>query len=218
MLADFISLGHEAVGSFALSSDKTELFAVSLGSMLDAIEDVFNRVAVPRLLALNGYPTDEHQPMMRHGDIEKPDLAELIQYVQGLSSAGAPIFPDLVLENRLRELADLPPITEEEREQIEQAKMEKEQEMMAGMEQGMGMGEGMGNAQPNPFAPKGQPGRPKTDFGKPPSPNEAKSQAGAGRPSNQSTTQAPQNQQPRKAGSAIRKAISDVLAQVGQDV
>ena len=219
VLADFISLGHEAVGSFALSSDKTELFAVSLGSMLDAIEDVFNRVAVPRLLALNGYPTDEHQPMMRHGDIEKPDLAELIQYVQGLSSAGAPIFPDLVLENRLRELADLPPITEEEREQIEQQKMEKEQEMMGMMGPGgMGMGEGQGNEQPNPFQPKGQPGRPQTNFGKPPSPNEAKSQAGAGRPSNVSSIQSAQSQQPRRPGASIRKAISDVLAQVGQDV
>ena len=219
LLADWILMGHEAVGSFALSSDKTEMFAVALGSMLDAIEDVFNRVALPRLLALNGYPTDEHQPMMRHGDIEKPDLAELIQYVQGLSSAGAPIFPDLVLENRLRELADLPPITEEEREQIEQEKMEKEQEMMGGMgPPGMGMGEGQGMEQPNPFAPKGKPGRPQTDFGKPPSPNEAKSQAGPGRPDAMSTTQAPQKSLPRTAGSSVRKALADVLAEVGQDI
>jgi hypothetical protein len=217
VLADFILMGHEAVGSFALSSDKTELFAVALGSILDSIEDVFNRVAVPRLLALNGYPTDEHQPMMRHGDIEKPDLAELIQYVQGLSSSGAPIFPDLVLENRLRELADLPPITEEEREQIEQAKMEKEMEMFGGgPPPGMGMGAGQGKEQPNPFQMKGQPGRPRTDFGKPPSPNEAKSQAGPGRPDQFSSTQSPQKQLPRTAGSSIRKALADVLAQVGE--
>jgi len=217
LLGDWILMGHEAVGSFALSSDKTEMFAVALGNILDSIEDVMNRIALPRLLALNGYPTDEHQPMMRHGDIEKPDLAELIQYVSGMSSAGAPIFPDLVLENHLRELADLPPITEEEREQIEQEKMNKEMEMMGGMQPpGLGMGEGQGNEQPNPFAPKGQPGRPQTNFGQPPSTNEAKSQAGPGRPSNLSTTQAPQNALPRQAGSSIRKAIADVLAQVGQ--
>jgi len=209
VLADFILLGHEAVGSFALSSDKTELFAVALGSMLDAIEDVINRHASPRLLALNGYPTDEKQPMVRHGDIEKPDLQELIQYVQGLASAGAPIFPDLVLENRLRELADLPPITEEEREEMEAAKMEQEQAMMGQMgAPGMGMGPGQGQEQKSPFG-QGQAGRPKTDFGKPPSPNEASTTGGGpGKPSNLSTNKGGQE--------TVRKAISEVLAQVGQ--
>jgi len=214
VLADFILLGHEAVGSFALSSDKTELFAVALGSMLDAIEDVLNRHATPRLLALNGYPTDEKQPMIRHGDIEKPDLQELMQYVSGLASSGAPIFPDLVLENRLRELADLPLITEEEREEQEQAKMEKEQEMMGSM--GMGMGEGQGNEQQSPFQPQGQPGRPQSNFGKPASKNETSTTGGGpGRPAGQSTNKPQSNQPKRMAGSAISKALEDVLSKVG---
>jgi hypothetical protein len=137
LLADFILLGHEKVGSFALSSDKTELFAVALGAILDAIEEVLNRHAVPALLRLNGLEVGEHQPMFRHGDIEKPDLAVLIQYVQGLANAGAPLFPDLVLENHLRGLADLPSITEEERERILSQQMEQamaqQQAMMGAM-------------------------------------------------------------------------------------
>jgi hypothetical protein len=217
VLADFILLGHEAVGSFALSSDKTELFAVALGSMLDSIEDVINRHAAPRLLALNGLPTDEKQPMMRHGDIESPDLQELITFVSGLSSAGAPLFPDLVLENHLRELANLPPITEEEREKVEQEKMEQEQAMM-GMG-GMGMGPGQGNEQQSPFQGMGKPGRPQENFGKPQSKNEASTTgAGSGRPAAQATNKPQSNQPKRMAGSAISKALEEVLAKVGEGV
>ena len=218
VLADFILLGHEAVGSFALSSDKTELFAVALGSMLDAIEDVINRHAAPRLLALNGFPTDEKQPMIRHGDIEKPDLQELIQYVSGLSAAGAPLFPDLVLENRLRELADLPTVTEEEREEMEAEKMEQEQAMMSQMG-GMGIGEGQGQEQQSPFAPKGQPGRPQTDFGGPQSKNEVSTTGGGpGRPAGQSTNK-PQSAAPKRtAGSAMAKSLEEVLARIGEGV
>lgn len=217
VLADFILLGHEAVGSFALSSDKTELFAVALGSMLDAIEDTINRHAAPRLLALNGFPVDEKQPMLRHGDIEKPDLQELIQYVSSLAAAGAPLFPDLVLENRLRELADLPLVTEEEREEMEQAKMEEAQAMMGGMETGMGAAPGQGMEQPSPFGQQGKAGRPQTNFGNPQSKNEASTTGGgSGRPAGQSTNK-PQSTEPKRAqGSAISKALEEVLAQVGQ--
>lgn len=37
VLADFIFLGHEQVGSFALSSDKTQLFSMAIGAYLDII-------------------------------------------------------------------------------------------------------------------------------------------------------------------------------------
>lgn len=107
MLADFILLGHEKVGSFALSSSKTHLFATALGSYLDAIRDVVNRHAIPRLLALNGWPT-VNAPKLAHGDVETPDLAELGTYVSSLAGAGMPLFPDETLERALRAAAKLP--------------------------------------------------------------------------------------------------------------
>ena len=152
-LADFILLGHEKVGSFALSSDKTELFAVALGAWLDSIEDVLNRHAVPRLLRLNGLPVD-NPPQIRHGDIEKPDLTQLVQFVTGLANAGAPLFPDLVLENRLREIADLPTITEEERQEI----MSRQAEMQAEMQAAMGGGQPGLAVGPDAATPPPQPG------------------------------------------------------------
>lgn len=83
-LADFILLGHEHTGSFALSDDKTELFAIAIGSYLDIICEAFNNQAIPRLIDLNG----EHfngitdYPKMVHGDIEKIDMNKLAQYIQ----------------------------------------------------------------------------------------------------------------------------------------
>jgi hypothetical protein len=107
MLADFILLGHETHGSFALSSDKTTLFATALGSVLDAIAAVLNRHLVPRLFRLNGVDADE-LPEWRHGDIEHVALSELAGFLEAMARAGAPLFPDDDLEDHLRELADLP--------------------------------------------------------------------------------------------------------------
>lgn len=120
VLADFILLGHEKVGSFALSSDKTDLFAVALGTFLDSIADVLNRYAVPRLFALNGMDT-ENLPEIRHGDIEKPDLTNLGTYLGSLINAGMPLFPDEELEAYLRKVAGLPEKTDETREAQELA-------------------------------------------------------------------------------------------------
>lgn len=87
VLADFLILGHEKVGSFALSSDKTNLFSVALGTYLDAVCGVINRHAVPRLHALNGFPA-ETAPTLEHDDIEAPDLDVLGNFVSRLSGAG----------------------------------------------------------------------------------------------------------------------------------
>lgn len=107
VLADFIMLGTQKVGSFALASSKTELFAVAIGAFLDEIEDVFNTHAVPRLFKLNDFKI-ENLPELRHGDIESVDLEELGNFVQKLSGAGAPLFPNKELEKYLLEAANLP--------------------------------------------------------------------------------------------------------------
>jgi hypothetical protein len=87
VLADFLILGHEKVGSFALSSDKTNLFSVALGTYLDSICDVINRHAIPRLHALNGWPA-ETMPTLEHDDIETPDIMELAEAISKLSMSG----------------------------------------------------------------------------------------------------------------------------------
>ena len=112
VLADFIFLGQQAVGSFALSSDKTALFATAIGAFTKAIEDVFNRHLLPRLWRLNAFDF-EYMPQIRCGDLEKVNLVELAELLTKLAGAGAMMFPDRELENHIRGLAGLPLAPEE---------------------------------------------------------------------------------------------------------
>lgn len=107
VLADFLLLGQQAVGSFALSSDKTALFATALGAWLQVMQDVFQRQLMQRWWTLNGLD-EALMPRLVPGDIESPDLTELAAYISALASAGAPLFPDKNLEVYLREAAKLP--------------------------------------------------------------------------------------------------------------
>lgn len=107
LLVDFILLGHEKVGSFALSSDKTDMFALALSAFLGEIVAVINAHAIPRLFALNGLPTDR-LPSLAFGDIEDLPLEDMAAYITALAGAGMPIFPDEALERALLERVNLP--------------------------------------------------------------------------------------------------------------
>lgn len=109
VLADFVLLGHQNVGSFALSSDKTELFSVALGAFLDLICEVFNKQAIPRLIDINGehFAGITDYPTLIHGDIETQNLGELGQFVSQMVGIGA-ITPDSSMEAHLRMAANLP--------------------------------------------------------------------------------------------------------------
>lgn len=113
VLADFILLGQQRVGSFALAESKTELFGVALGAWLDSVTAIFNRVGIPRLLLLNGIQVDK-PPRLAHGDVEVVDLKDIGEYIAKLTGAGMPLFPDEKVENTLRNLGGLPEKTEDE--------------------------------------------------------------------------------------------------------
>jgi hypothetical protein len=120
VLADFLLLGHENVGSFALSSDKTDLFAVALGSILDSIQEVYNQYALPRLYALNGMDTTT-MCKIRHGDIHSPELADLAAYLTALGTIGIPLMPNADLLTYLMKAANLPAPSEEQLARMAQA-------------------------------------------------------------------------------------------------
>lgn len=179
-LSDFILLGHENVGSFALSSDKTELFAVALGSWLDSIQEVINRHAIPRLMQLNGIKP-ESWPRIEHGDIESPDIQELSTYLQQLTAAGAAVFngteDDITLLNHLLTLADLPEKDPDLYREVMEEKKQREEEMLAagGMlgpqkppmnKPGANGSNGSGNNKPGASqAPNQQPGSQRQNLG-----------------------------------------------------
>lgn len=107
VLADFILLGHEKVGSFALSSDKTDMFATALGSFLKKITSEINMNAIPELFKLNGMEREEY-PKLINGDIESIDLDILGRFVSSLANAGIMIAGDQVAEKYLLDQAKIP--------------------------------------------------------------------------------------------------------------
>lgn len=131
VLADFILIGHQQVGSYSLVSSKTTLFATALGAWLDAICTEINS-HIPELLRLNGMdPT--RPPHLAHGDVERVDLEALGPYLKNLQDAWTGGMFDAPGGDRLwRHLLDqagLPTPTEQEAQAaIEQEAARKEEE------------------------------------------------------------------------------------------
>lgn len=106
VLADFILLGNDSSGSYALSTSKSGMFQASLSAWLDIIKDTINNYAVPRLFRLNGM--DGPYPGIKYDPVQEPSLQDLAVYIAALAGAGAQLFPDTNLENYFRERANMP--------------------------------------------------------------------------------------------------------------
>lgn len=109
VLADFIMMGQQQVGSFALADSKTEIFALAIGAFLDVICEAFNNQAIPRLIDLNGdhFKGITDYPRMCHGDIENKDLQTFTTFVKEMIGAGV-LTPDEELEKEIRRVGGLP--------------------------------------------------------------------------------------------------------------
>lgn len=113
VLADFVMLGQQQVGSFALADNKTKIFAMAIGTYLDTICEVFNNQGIPRLIDLNGehFKGITDYPYMVHGDIEDKDMATFAAYITEMVGAGV-LIPDEQLEEEVRRVGGLPEKTE----------------------------------------------------------------------------------------------------------
>lgn len=109
VLADFVMLGQQQVGSFALADSKTKIFALSIGSYLDIICEVFNNQAIPRLIDMNEahFKGITDYPKMKHGDIDEQDIAQFANAIATLIGAGA-LVPDDEMEKEIRRVLKLP--------------------------------------------------------------------------------------------------------------
>jgi hypothetical protein len=106
LLTQFLLLGQDSVGSFALSSDQTDLFSFALHAILDVRDGEFSTNAIPELVKINGWPA-ELAPRMKHGDVETPDIGKLAGAITSAVSAGV-ITPDDELESWYRETIGAP--------------------------------------------------------------------------------------------------------------
>lgn len=116
VLADFIFLGHEKSGSWSLSSNKTDMFALACGAFLDIICETFNSQGIPALIDMNGQHFEgiTDYPKMNHGDIEDVDIQQFAAYIKDMAGIGL-LIPDDGLEDYIRQVGHLPERTSDTR-------------------------------------------------------------------------------------------------------
>lgn len=107
VLADFLMLGHQGTGSYALSDDKTELFSTALGAWLKSIAATLNRHGLTRLYELNGWNPSEIAQFVP-GDIEKEDVERFANAIAVFTSAGFLTPGSEEDENHIRGLVNMP--------------------------------------------------------------------------------------------------------------
>jgi hypothetical protein len=109
LLADFMMLGQQKVGSFSLVDSRTNLFSSAIGAVLDIACDVVNNFAIPRLIRLNDFNVTEF-PKWKRGAIGNVDLDVLSKFILTLAQSGYPMFPspDGKLEEYLQKVAHIP--------------------------------------------------------------------------------------------------------------
>lgn len=86
LLADFILLGHQKVGSYSLAESKTSTFTRAIAGWLDMMEEAINEQAVSRLLDLNGCP-EELRPKWTHGTVAEMDLKAVGDFLSKMITA-----------------------------------------------------------------------------------------------------------------------------------
>lgn len=130
ILADFVLLGHQNAGSWALSSDKTAMFAMAIGTYMNIICDVFNTQAIPRLIELNEshFKGITEYPKMIHGDVEQDDVEKFGNLVARLVGSGV-IMPTEELAKEVCKRVGLP--EQVAAESVQAMEEQKEQQQSA---------------------------------------------------------------------------------------
>ena len=114
--ADWLMLGQDQIGSYALSQTKNDLFALTISTILDSICQVFNSYAVPRLAQLNPDINPETLPQLTHGDVATAAVNDVGMFLNNVARGGVEIPNDVKFRNALWDLVHLPKEPEPEGE------------------------------------------------------------------------------------------------------
>ena len=109
-LAQFIMLGMERTGSYALAGQQTDMFYLCLEGWANSIASTFNRQAVPLLFKLNGN-TSNKLPYIVHTPVHHITLNQMAVYISQLVKAEAIEITDEV-KNYLKRYARLEEFSE----------------------------------------------------------------------------------------------------------
>jgi phage gp29-like protein len=119
VLAQFLNLGMGDVGSWALSRDHSQLFLMGLNSVAQWFADHINRYAIPQLCRLNFGEDFTDFPELTFADLRLVLQREVLaEAVSKLVQTGI-LTPDRSLQEWVRDVFDLPPLPEEQPEEVE---------------------------------------------------------------------------------------------------
>lgn len=116
VLAQFLTLGATATGSYALSASHMDLFHLAMKGRLDTLEDELNRFLVPKVYAQNDFPGMTGMPKVVHSDLGDIDLGDLTAFLAMMGNIGALSLTPEVVEH-LHKRAGLPVPAEVEDEE-----------------------------------------------------------------------------------------------------
>jgi hypothetical protein len=110
MLAQWLMLGMDQVGSYSLSKDQSDFFRQAVEAVLRMISSVLNRFAIPRLFALNPEleRLSDELPTIEYSLPIQPDFGEFAQAVNALVSAQVIDPQEEGLRNTVRSVLGLP--------------------------------------------------------------------------------------------------------------
>jgi phage gp29-like protein len=119
VLAQFLNLGTGDVGSWALSRDHSQLFLMGLNSVAQWFADHINRYAIPQLCRLNFGEDFTDFPELTFADLRLVLQREVLaEAISKLVQTGI-LTPDRSLQEWVRDVFDLPPLPEEQPEEVE---------------------------------------------------------------------------------------------------
>jgi hypothetical protein len=104
--ADFMLLGQDGLGSYAMVDVKSELFGMAVDAMIEQILKPMNRYAIPRLLKLNGVKTTD-PPKIVATTAGRIDLEKVGLFLGSLAGAGLELPKDPAFLKQMFEAAGL---------------------------------------------------------------------------------------------------------------
>jgi len=103
-----LMLGSDSAGSFAMSKQKSDNFALMVDSSLAEIRWAMQNDVVKTLFRINGWD-ETKMPTFRTEQIAFQDVAEIAQTLQSMAAAGAMLAPDDPAIDEIRSIMGLSP-------------------------------------------------------------------------------------------------------------
>lgn len=92
-LAQFLLLGSTDVGSFALSEDQSGFFLLAVDALIEMLDDTYNRYLIPRWVSYNWSVTADRMPRVKHGKVNRRNVAAWFAAVEVAFKAGIQLDP-----------------------------------------------------------------------------------------------------------------------------